>query len=272
MTGKTTGLPRAASAILLREAGRGEPFEIYMLRRPADARFAPNVHSFPGGVLDREDADVARAAIRPLPGGCDVARLHRRMADQSIFASPDAETSAALLVCAARELFEEAGVLVAREEGGGLIPLDNGARWDGVREDLLAGRLAFGALLAEEGLTLAPDDLIYFAHWITPETSPIRFDTHFFLTVLPPGQLASHWAGEMAAGEWVAPRAGLARHARGELPMFPVQKQHLERFAGFDSLDALLAYARTKAVLPVLPVRGEGGREVALPEEIATCW
>lgn len=272
MTGTTVVLPRAASAILLREREEGEPFEVYMLRRPADARFAPNVHSFPGGVLDKEDGDVAQEAIRPLPGGADVAALHGRMADQSIFASPDATTSAALLVCAARELFEEAGVLVAREDGGGLIPLDNEARWGEVREDLLAGRLEFGALLHEEGLTLAPDDLVYFAHWITPESSRIRFDTHFFLAVLPPGQFASHWPGEMAAGEWIAPQDGLARHARGEWPMFPVQKKHLERFATFDSLDALLEYGRTKVVWPVLPVLGADGREAALPEEIATCW
>src|SRR3954453_17661154 len=272
MTGNTTALPRAASAILLRESEGDEPFEVYMLRRPPDARFAPNVHSFPGGVLDKEDADIVRESVRPLPGGTDIDALYRRMAEQALFPSPDMTTSAALLVCAARELFEEAGARVAPQESGGIIPLDNGARWDEARQDLLAGRLAFGALLYEDGLTLAPDDLIYFAHWITPESSPIRFDTHFFLAVLPPGQLASHWEGEMAGGEWIAPQAGLARNARGELPMFPVQKKHLERFATFDSLDALLAHARTKAVLPVVPVLGPDGREAELPKETATCW
>jgi 8-oxo-dGTP pyrophosphatase MutT (NUDIX family) len=272
MTGEGRPLPRAASAILLREAEGDEPFEVYMLRRPDDARFAPGVHSFTGGVLDVEDFDVAREAVRPLPGGITVEELHRRLADKPIFASPDAATSAALLVCAARELFEEAGVLIAREEGDGLVPLDNEVRWARAREDLLAGRLAFGDLLRADGLTLAPDDLIYYSHWITPEGSRIRFDTHFFLAVLPPGQLATHWPGEMAAGEWLGPHAGLERHARGALPMFPVQTRHLERFATFDSLDALLAHARTKPVPPVLPTMGTTGREAPLPEEIATCW
>lgn len=265
-------LPRAASAILLREGTGDEPIEVFMLRRPDNARFAPGAYSFPGGVLDPEDRDLAREVVRPLPGGADADALHRRMAAQPLYPTPDAATSAALLACAARELFEEAGVLIAREESGGLLPLDNEARWGATREELLAGERSFASILAEDNLTLAPDDLIYFSHWITPESSRIRFDTHFFLTALPPGQLATHWAGESAAGEWLGPRAGLARYAGGAMKMLTVQPRHLERFAAFDTLDALLDFARTKPVHPVLPVLEPGGREAALAEEIASCW
>lgn len=268
------GLPRAASAVLLREREMDgdEPFEVYMLRRPDTARFAPGAHSFPGGVLDATDYEVAREAIVPLPGGVTVAAVHRRVEAPPGFAAPDLATTGALLVCAVRELFEEAGVLIVREETGGLLPLDNEARWSAAREDLLAGTRPFGGLLRDDTLTIAPDDLPYFAHWITPESSRIRFDTHFFLGVLPPGQLATHWAGEMAAGAWLAPRAALARHARGELPMLPVQSRHLERFTRFDSLAALLDHARTKAVPPVLPLLNPAGRDATLPEEVDLCW
>ncbi len=272
MRDTTATLPRAASAILLREGLGDEPIEVYMLRRPDTARFAPGAYSFPGGVLDPEDLDLARELVLPLPGGTDIAALHRRMAAQSLFPSPDAATSGALLACAARELFEEAGVLVAREESGGLLPFDNEARWAATREEVLAGTRGFGDVLREDNLTLAPDDLIYFSHWITPESSRIRFDAHFFLTALPPGQLATHWAGEMAAGAWFGPRDGLARYASGAMTMLTVQPRHLERFADFDTLDALLAFARTKPVHPVLPVLGPDAREAALAEEIATCW
>ena len=148
-----------------------------MLRRPDSARFAPGAHSFPGGVLDAPDYDVASAAIHALPGGATVTALHERVQALPGFDVPDPTTTGALLVCAARELFEETGVLLVREEEGGLLPLDNEARWAGAREDLLAGSLQFGRLLSEENLTIAPDDLIYFSHWITPEVvaDPLRY-------------------------------------------------------------------------------------------------
>lgn len=266
------GLPRAASVVLLREADGDEPFEVYMLRRPDTARFAPGAYSFPGGVLDAADYEVARDIIAPLPGGVTVETVHRRVKAPPDFVAPDLETTGALLVCAARELFEEAGILLVREETGGLLPLDNEDRWAAAREDLLAGALSFSRLLGDDNLTIAPDDLPYFAHWITPESSRVRFDTHFFLGLLPPGQLATHWAGEMAAGAWFAPRAALARHARGAMPMLQVQVSHLERFTQFDSLAALLDHARTKAVPPVLPIRDGDRHDATLPEEVATCW
>lgn len=271
MDGATRALPRAASVVLLREGAEDEPFEVYLLRRPDSARFAPGAYTFPGGVLEATDFAAARTAVAALPGGTTAEALHRRMADAPHFAVPDAAMSAALLVCAARELFEEAGVLVVREESGGLLPLDNEARWTEAREDLLAERTRFAALLYEDGLTIAPDDLPYFSHWITPEESPLRFDTHFFLAALPPGQLASHWSGEMAGAVWLGPRAALARHAAGQLPLLLVQSLHLERFADFDSLDTLLAHAREKAVPPVLPVRGTDGL-MMLTEEVDRCW
>jgi 8-oxo-dGTP pyrophosphatase MutT (NUDIX family) len=271
MGGAREALPRAASAILLREADGAEPFEVYLLRRPAAARFAPGAYSFPGGVLDPADLAAAGTAVAALPGGLDAAALHRRMGAGTDFAVPDAALGAALLVCAARELFEEAGVLLAREETGGLLPLDNEARWAAVRAGLLAERVGFAATLREDGLTIAPDDLPYFSHWTTPEGPGLRFDTHFFLAVLPPGQLASFWSGEMAGEVWLGPRAALDRHAAGGLPMLAVQTLHLERFARFTSLAALLAHAREKGVPLVLPTRGADGT-ASLPADVAECW
>jgi 8-oxo-dGTP pyrophosphatase MutT (NUDIX family) len=263
---------RAASAILLREGPGGGEFEVFMLRRPADARFAPNMHSFPGGMLDAEDVEGAARLALPRPGGITPDDLHARMGGDGPFASPDAATSAALLYCAARETFEETGVLVARDGAGQPATLADQAHWATSRDEVLAGTLLFDRLLSASGLTIALDDLIYFSHWITPESSPLRFDTHFFLATLPPGQVATHWPGEMADGEWLTPRAGLARHEAGRMPMFPVQVQHLARFARFDSLAALLEYARTKPVHAVVPVIGPHGRELALPKELAECW
>ncbi len=263
---------RAASVILLRDDSSGGEFEVFMLRRPDTARFAPGAYSFPGGMLDAEDHAAAQRLVRPLPGGTTTDDLHVRLRGDGPFASPDAETSASLLCCAARELFEETGVLAARDAALQSATLDDQAHWSTSRDAVLAGTLPFDELLAAAGLTLCPDDLIYFSHWITPESSRLRFDTHFFVATLPPGQVATHWPGEMADGEWLTPREGLARHGVGRMPMLPVQVQHLERFVRYDTLAALLDYARTKPVYPVLPFVGPNGREVGLPEEIAGCW
>jgi len=262
---------RAASAILLRENPSGGEFEVFMLRRPADARFAPNNHSFPGGMLDAEDTAAAARFTTPAPGST-TDDLHARMGGDGLFASPDPATSAALLYCAARETFEETGVLVARDEAGAYATLADEAYSATSRDDVLAGTLPFDNVLSASGLTISLGDLIYFSHWITPETSPLRFDTHFFLTTLPPGQVATHWPGEMADGEWLTPRAGLERYEAGRMPMFPVQVQHLMRFARFASLPELLDFARTKPILPVIPIIGPHGRELNLPKELAECW
>ena len=105
MVGETRALPRAASVVLLREAEGEEPFEVYMLRRPDSARFAPGAYSFPGGVLDAPDYDVASTSIHALLGGMTVTATHRRVEALPGFAAPDSATTGALIVCAVRELF-----------------------------------------------------------------------------------------------------------------------------------------------------------------------
>jgi recombination protein RecT len=281
-------LPRAASVLLLREAvpvSEGEPFEIYMLRRPERARFAPGAYAFPGGVVEEQDRALG-AGLLAGPEGPRLAALHERMAGAGPFASPDEETTAAILACAARELFEEAGVLLVRHASGrphddpaagigpglreGVVVGGSAARRAALRDSLLGGVIDFGSAIPR--LRLSPDDFIYFSHWVTPERMRIRFDTHFFLATSPPDQEATHYAGEMAGGEWLTPREGLARYGRGEFPMLPVQVKHLERLAEFDSLGAILAFAREKSVPVVLPTMDPSGREAELPEEVAACW
>lgn len=265
-------LPLAASVLLLRAAAAaGEPFEVYMLRRPETVRFAPGAYIFPGGVLDADDRDIARALLAS-PAAATIATLHARMAREGPFASPDAETTGALAVCAVRELFEEAGVLLARDAAGRPLGCADAADRQRRREDVLESRLAFADLLAAAGAAPDLDALVYFSHWITPEGARLRYDTHFFLAALPAGQEASHYPGEMQGGLWLTPREGLARRARGDFPLVTVQAYHLERLAEYPSLDALFAFARAKAVPAVMPVLGANGRESALSEEVRRCW
>lgn len=261
--------PLAASVLLLRPGQLpGVPFEVYMLRRLATARFAPGAYIFPGGILEADDRAAASALFdeRSAPG---LDRHLHRMRQGGHFQADEVETAAALLVCGARELFEESGVLLARPRSGSTPPYAT-AELDASRRLLLDGRLGFEELLAARELRLDPEDLIYFSHWITPSALKLRYDTHFFLAVLPTGVEATHFAGEMDAGLWISPVDALQRHAGGEFPMVPVQTSHLERLATYDTLDALLEFGRSKRVRAVLAELVD--RSVYIPEEVRQCW
>jgi 8-oxo-dGTP pyrophosphatase MutT (NUDIX family) len=118
-------------------------------------RFLGGFHAFPGGQRDASDTEVEVANCA------------------------DAET-ATMLACAARELFEETGVLVAR----GLEAMTKGQR-AALLDDLQSGRMTFPALLDHFGLHLDADDFTFVGRWVTPPFSPRRFDTWFSCAVRP---------------------------------------------------------------------------------------
>jgi len=127
---------------------------------------------------------------------------------------------------------------------------------------------ALRELREEAAITLEdPGALVKFSRWITPAQVKIRFDTHFFLAPLPPGQEASIDGEECVDVGWFAPLAALEAHRAGELALvFPTIK-HLEQLGAFASADALLAYAHGREVVPVQPkvvLEGEVAR-VLLP-------
>jgi 8-oxo-dGTP pyrophosphatase MutT (NUDIX family) len=132
-------------------------------------------------------------------------------------------------------------------------------------------RLAGVRELEEEAGITGPqaDDLVKFSRWITPAEVKIRFDTHFFLAAVPDGTEATCDGQECVDARWYTPAGALEAFEAGELLLvFPTIK-HLEQLSGFASADELLAYARGREVVPVLPkvvVSGEVAR-VVLPGE-----
>jgi 8-oxo-dGTP pyrophosphatase MutT (NUDIX family) len=189
----------------------------------------------------------------------------------------DPADSLALWLAALRELFEETGVLLAIGATGRLVTFDDPLRTARLAEDRLAlqaGRRTLWEIARREGLVPAPEQLRYWAHWITPEALPRRFNTRFFLAVLPPGQEALHCQVETTDGVWIAPSAALAQHAAGDFPLVFATRTHLERLVAFPSLDALLACAATKPVVTVLPwfdTAHESPRLI-IPDEVRDCW
>ncbi len=161
-------------------------------------------------------------------------------------------------VAAVRELFEEAGVLLACRADGTPFRLSNDAeqgRLVDYRNKLNAGQLTIAELAKKEHLLLALDQLYYYAHWITPEANPVRFDTRFFVARHPLDQEASPDLKETTDGIWIAPRPALEANVQGAVPLSPPTLKTLEDVARFDALDSFLSSLQgSERKPPVLPV------------------
>jgi 8-oxo-dGTP pyrophosphatase MutT (NUDIX family) len=224
-----------ATVMLVRDGDASErPLEVFMLRRHPSTAFG-SVHVFPGGVVDAADHDPALDARAP---GLDDAAASAQLGTDS--------GGRAFWVAAVREAFEEAGVLLARTAAGSYVRFDDHpdveARFDAHRRALNAGTRTLLEVLVEEELSLALGDVQYFAHWITPEGEPKRFDTRFFLARAPEGQAYAHDDGEIIGSEWVRPADALERHRAGDFAMIGptvVSLQDIGRFATCDELFSL---------------------------------
>lgn len=253
----------AATVILAREHEQG--WQVLMVKRSAKSAFMPDLYVYPGGALDPQDtsfqgADLAQEGICR---GFTRAEAFDRLAEPHI--TPD--QALGLYFAAIREVFEEAGLLLARRQDGG--PLEaNGARRDtfaSYREALRSGELSLRELLEREALCVEPGKLGYFARWITPDGEKRRFDARFFVVRAPRDQRALVDLGEVVAHRWGTPASLLERYASGELELAPPTYSTLLRLAQFDSIDALETYGRTCRPTPLLPdVRADAGRPLFL--------
>lgn len=262
----------AATVTLVRDSAQGP--EVLMMRRNLQSGFVPGAYIFPGGALDAEDD---AADLRAMCDGLSDAEASRLL---GVAAGGLAYWAAAI-----REMFEEAGVLVAYGASRELVALDGAAataRFLAHREALNAGTRGFVEIMREEGLTLAADRLVYFSHWITPVGAPRRYDTRFFVAAAPAAQEALHDNQETISTRWVRPAAALDEHRAGRFDMRLPTIRTLEEFAAFDSVDALLAAMRVKrdidANLPRLTRKGsyllpgDPGYEQVRPEEGEGRW
>jgi len=253
----------AASLILLRDRPSGGGVEVLMVKRHARSGFAGDMQVFPGGAVDEGDCGEGIAEL------CDGLGVEEAMS--IISDAPDPARALGFFVAAIRETFEEAGILLAREASGELVSF-TGERADHIisyRDAIREEKLSFNEMIAREGLKLAVDSLVYFAHWITPEFSPIRFDTHFFLAPAPLHQNALHDDFETTDHLWIAPGEALERSEDGDFPMLPPTIVNLMALVRFTSVEMALSSAEGKDVPVILPrVSFEGGKaRLHLPEE-----
>jgi 8-oxo-dGTP pyrophosphatase MutT (NUDIX family) len=238
--------PRAASTVvLLRPAA---PIDVFLVRRSDSIAFMGGAHVFPGGRVDATDHIDDIAAIAD---GTET--VAARMTDVPI------ADAIAQHVAALRELFEEAGVLLAHPVTAASI-----SRLAARRRELLSGKTSFPEIVRNEALRLALDELAYFAHWVTPEIETRRFDTRFFVARAPEGQTPIHDAGETSHSEWLSPAEAIARCRRQEISLPPPTWTTLSMLTQFDSVDAVLAWARSKKIPRVQPRFEQRGEQTLL--------
>lgn len=223
----------AATTVLLRD---GEPgLEALLMRRHRGSGFVPGAWVFPGGRVDAADSGPALyERIDGLPS--------------------DPEPDSAFWTAALRELFEETGVLLARDAGGEWAPdAVSDRRLDRLRHSLLADEASLLDVLEELDLTLVANGVVHIAHWVTPVVEPRRYDTHFFAVALPPGRTIRADPREMTEAEWFVPTAALARFEAGTLPMVFPTVRTLEALRDFDSVEHALGSLRDRPVPRILP-------------------
>ena len=248
----------AATVTIVRDARDG--IEVLMMRRNLKSGFVPGMYVFPGGGLDDADLLFKNNGLFNCLDDASASGMLGVAAD-----------GLAYWAAAIREAFEESGLLLARNGAGSLVTLTDAevaARFDAQRRQLNAGELDFAALIAAESLQLAADQLVYFAHWITPVTAPRRYDTRFFMAEAPPEQEPFHDDHETIAATWISPAGALTLHQRGEFEMRTPTVRTLETFANCNdvaslrrSLDSIQGNVR-----PLMPRIGKDGRRY-LPGE-----
>lgn len=220
-------------------AGESGGPAVHMLRRRASMAFAAGAYAYPGGGVDPRDERPVRWAGPPLEWWARTLGV------------PAGQAQA--VVCAAvRETFEEAGVLLAGPDGESVVADTTGPRWEADRAALVAHDLAFADFLAARDLVLRSDLLAPWARWITPEFERRRYDTWFFLALLPSGQRTRDVSGEADHTVWLRPAAAVEGHARGEMAMLPPTLATLRSLLPYGRAADALAAAADRDLTPVI--------------------
>jgi 8-oxo-dGTP pyrophosphatase MutT (NUDIX family) len=257
--------PRDSATVVLLRDRPGGPYEVFLMRRHRDQAFMGGAYVFPGGRLDDADQDPGLASCT---GGFSAAEARRLLQEPAL---PET-TAVGLFVAAIRETFEEAGVLLARTAAGGVVDLadqSRAARFADYRLELHEGRLTLAGLAGQEGISYAPDLLVPYSHWITPEIEPRRFDTRFFLARLPEGQAAVHDRMELTESCWMTTAFALAEHAAGRIVLMPPTLKTIEELQAFSRTGDLFAAARSRRIAAILPeaFRADNRFGVRLPND-----
>ena len=236
----------AATLAVLRDRPDGN-VETLLIQRHTKSKFAAGDHVFPGGKIEADDVPPdAERFCRGLTLAAAAGRLGGDLGPREALG---------YWVGAIREAFEEVGLLLAYGPGGDFarIAPEDEARYAAYRDACQRSNAAFFDMLRAESLTLATDALAYFAHWITPEESPIRFDTRFFAAVAPAGQAAVADGTEIVGVRWLTPDEAVAALERKEITLRTPTIKNLQLLAGPGSAAQRVARLGQREVPTIRP-------------------
>ena len=236
----------AATVIILRD----EPsYEVLMVTRHANMAFGASAWVFPGGKIG--PADSASEWDDVVDGELPLEERAKRIG-------------------AAREVFEETGLLLARRPGEErLVDADVAEKLGEYRLKVEDEPELFVKLLKQEGLLLALDRLTPFAHWVTPKIEKRRYNTYFYIVRAPRRQVATHDGREAVDHNWAAPADVLKSAEKGEAKLMLPTRLNLEWLADASNCDEALNAAQTRNIVtvePQLDIR-EDGAYLLLPKE-----
>lgn len=226
--------PKQAATVILLRPAEPRSFEVFLTRRPDGMPFLGGMYCYPGGTVSKEDcraAMIARAVGRT-----------PKQARQIIGAAFTPEEAIGLWIAAVREVFEEVGVLLAADPNGAKMSAtpERAARLVKYHGELLDKMLSFAALLEREQLYCDLAGLSHFSTWQTPGQFTMRFETRFFLAVLPEGQTPLPTSYEVAHSVWLTPDRAMQLFNHNELPMIFPTFASLRTLADFDTLESVL--------------------------------
>lgn len=244
--GTAPAVPRLAATVMLVRS----PREVFMLRRAATMAFVPEAVVFPGGGVDPADDGARCSWIGP-----DEEVWARRM-------GTSADVARRVVTAAARELFEECGVLLAGDERG-VCSLDaSEPAWAEERRRLVSHETSLADVLKRHGLALRADLLGLRSHWLTPEFEPRRYDTYFFAALAPTGQEPDSRTSEADRAGWVDPQAMFDRAAQGLVRLVPPTAYNLAHLLHAPGVESFAAGVEETGRVMLEPAVREGGRAV----------
>jgi len=239
----------ASTVILVREGDDG--LEVFMVVRHHQIDFASGALVFPGGKVDQQDRLQEMRSFCDGVDGID-------------------DYSLGLRIAAIREVFEECGILLARKDGeSNLLNAEQLKPLEGYREALLKKTIDMKNFVTKENLKLACDQLHHFAHWITPEMMPKRFDTHFYLAQMSENQIGLHDGHESIDSTWITPVTALKGAKEGKyIVIFPT-RMNLKKLGRIKTVTEAIQFFNASSVYTVMPKLRRTGVNVFLtiPEE-----
>ncbi|MDP7638190.1 MAG: NUDIX domain-containing protein [Candidatus Hydrogenedentes bacterium] len=234
----------AATVLICRDSVDG--LEVFMVVRHHKIDFASGALVFPGGKVEAEDQSL-------------------EFVDHVTGAEGLSDEERAFEIGAIRESFEECGVLLAREKDSGeYVSAERLSSFDHYRDELNNGHKGLLNMVKKENLALATEDMHPYAHWVTPDMMPKRFDTRFYITRAPEDHVAMHDGSESVDSLWATPQRVMGEADEGKWTVIFPTRCNLEMLAEASSVEDALERAKNRTIVTVRPTVDKTGDQPML--------